>query len=173
MELKVSSLDRFKEICRKICLNIPDTYRWHWDQQRNMAVIVLDENDAEMVFYPLFKEFCSHWNFSSINKASPELTDYIHTEYGLMPGQVFFTSYPVNNTVLGVAWWPWGDDEKVSMRVGLIPVGIDLPDDFAFQCLGQWMDIEYNPAQTQTDTSSSQAGSASPQAETGVAKGVR
>jgi hypothetical protein len=24
----------------------------------------------------------------------------------LMPGQVFFTSHRVNDTVLGVAWWP-------------------------------------------------------------------
>jgi hypothetical protein len=147
MELKTSSLDRFKEICRKICLNIPDSYRWHWDQQRNMAIIVLDEEDAEMVFYPLFKEFRNHWNFSSINEASEEVNNYIHTEYGLMPGQVFFTSYPVNNAVLGVAWWPWGDDDKVSMRVGLIPVSIDLPDNFAYQCLSQWLHIEHDSVQ--------------------------
>jgi hypothetical protein len=58
-----------------------------------------------------------------------------------MPGQVFFTSHRVNDTVLGVAWWPWGNADKVSMRVGLIPVKIDLPSGFAFQCLSQWLDI--------------------------------
>jgi hypothetical protein len=168
MELNVDSLDRFKKICHKICLNVPDACRWHWDQKRNMAVIVLEEEDAEMVFYPLFKEFCSHWNFSSINKATVEINDYIHTEYGLMPGQVFFTSHPVNNTVLGVAWWPWGDEEKVSMRVGLIPVGIDLPQDFSFQCLSQWLDIECDPAQTPKDSRSPQAGSS-----TNVAEGLQ
>jgi hypothetical protein len=147
MQLNANSLERFGQICRKICLNIPAGHRWHWDQRRNMAVIVLDEQDAEMVFYPLFKEFCSHWNFSSINKASVEINNYIHTEYGLMPGQVFFTSYPLNDTVLGVAWWPWGDDQKVSMRIGLIPVGIELPDGFSFQCLSQWLDIDLDSAQ--------------------------
>jgi hypothetical protein len=146
MELSASSLDRFGEICRKICLNIPDKHRWHWDHRRSMAMIVLDEEDAEMVFYPLFKEFCSHWNFSSIDQASDEINNYIHAEYGLMPGQVFFTSHPVNNTVLGVAWWPWGNDAKVSMRIGLIPVGIELPNDFSFQCLSQWLDIDLDPA---------------------------
>jgi hypothetical protein len=147
MELNVDSLDRFKEICLKICLNIPNTYRWQWDQKRNMAVIVLNEEDAEMVFYPLFKEFRNHWNFSSIKKASEAVNNYIHAEYGLMPGQAFFTSYPVNNTVLGVAWWPWGDADKISMRVGLIPVDIELTRDFVFQCLSQWLDISCDPVQ--------------------------
>jgi hypothetical protein len=59
----------------------------------------------------------------------------------LMPGQVFFTSHMVDQIVLGVAWWPWGDDDKVSMRVGLIPVHIKLPDPFAYQCLNSWLGI--------------------------------
>jgi hypothetical protein len=43
--------------------------------------------------------------------------------------------------VLGVAWWPWGNDDKVSMRVGLIPVNVELAEDFTFQCLSQWLAI--------------------------------
>jgi hypothetical protein len=168
MGLNVNSLDCFKEICHKICLNIPDSYRWQWDHKRNMAVIVLDEDDAELVFYPLFKEFCNHWSFGSISEASKEVNDYIHAEYGLMPGQALFTSHPVNDTVLAVAWWPWGDEDKVSMRVGLIPVGIDLPNNFPFQCLSQWLFISCDPVQAPEDSRSPQAGSS-----TGVAKGLQ
>jgi hypothetical protein len=80
MELTIDSLDRFKEICRKICLNIPDDYRWNWDRKRSMAVVVLDEEDAEMVFYPLFKEFCNHWNYSSLTETSEAVNEYIHSE---------------------------------------------------------------------------------------------
>jgi hypothetical protein len=137
----MKTLESFQEICRKICLNIPDTYQWEWDKQRNMAVIILDEEVAEIVFYPLFKEFCNHWNFTSIDEASEEVNAYIHSEYGLMPGQVFFTSHMVDNAVLGVAWWPWGNNEKVSMRVGLIPVNTHWPENFEFQCLQDWLNI--------------------------------
>jgi hypothetical protein len=70
MKISLSDLKPFSKICAKICLNIPDTYHWKWDQKRRMAVIVLDEEDAEMVFYPLFKEFRNHWNFSSIDEAA-------------------------------------------------------------------------------------------------------
>lgn len=141
MAIDLKSLEPFQKICRKICLNIPANYQWKWDKKRNMAVIVLDEEVAELVFYPLFKEFRNHWNFGSINEAADAVNNYIHTEYGLMPGQVFFTSHMVNNTVLGVAWWPWGNEDKVSMRVGLIPVNIPWTDGFAFKCLSRWLAI--------------------------------
>lgn len=142
MKINLSDLKPFSKICSKICLNIPDTYRWKWDQKRRMAVIVLDEEDAEMVFYPLFKEFRNHWNFSSIDEAAEAVNNYVHSEFGMMPGQAFFTSHMVSNLVLGVAWWPWGKDDKVSMRVGLIPVKVKLSGDFARQCLSRWLPLK-------------------------------
>lgn len=142
MQPTIDTLAPFQEICRKICLNIPNRYRWKWDLKRKMAVVILKDEDAEMVFYPLFKEFRNHWNFSSIGEVSEVVNDYISSEYGLMPGQVFFTSHMVDQMVLGVAWWPWGNDEKVSMRVGLIPVNIELSENFARQCLSKWFDIK-------------------------------
>ena len=141
MKITISDLEPFKEICRKICLNIPPSYLWAWDQKRKMAAVVLKEEDAEMVFYPLFKEFRNHWNFSSINEAAEAVNEYIHTEYGLMPGQVFFTSHMVCNLVLGVAWWPWGKSDNVSMRVGLIPIKTKLSEDFPYRCLSRWLNI--------------------------------
>ena len=141
MKINLSELEPFKEICRKICLNIPDSYTWKWDQKRKMAAVVLDEEDAEMVFYPLFKEFRHHWNFASINEAAEAVNEYIHAEFGLMPGQVFFTSHMVCNLILGVAWWPWGNSDKVSMRVGVIPINTNLSENFTYQCLSTWLNI--------------------------------
>jgi hypothetical protein len=146
MKIKLSDLEPFKKICSKICLNIPPSYSWTWDQNRKMAAVILKEEDAEMVFYPLFKEFRNHWNFTSINEAAKAVNEYIHAEYGLMPGQVFFTSHMVSRLVLGVAWWPWGNNEKVSMRVGLIPIKTKLADDFCYQCLSRWLNIAAKPS---------------------------
>lgn len=141
MRITLEDLSPLEKICYKICLNIPATYKWKWDQKRNMAVVVLDEEDAEMVFYPLFKEFRHHWNFSSTNNAQKAVTEYVNSEFGLMPGQAFFTSHMVCNLVMGVAWWPWGNDDKVSMRVCLIPVNKKIGKDFAYQCLSRWLGI--------------------------------
>ncbi len=139
----MEELTLFKEICRKISLNIPEYASWKWDEERKMAMVILDEEDAELVFFPLFKEFEYHWNFSSqAQGADPAVIEHINANYGLMPGQAFFTSHVLFGHVLGVAWWPWGSQRKVSMRVGLIPVTQNrMSNSLAVECLTQWLDI--------------------------------
>jgi hypothetical protein len=142
MRIRLEELATFKEICRKICLNIPSSYCWQWDSGRKMAVMVLSSEDAELVFFPLFKEFSHHWNFASPAETAQPITEKVNAEYGLLPGQVFFTSHPLHNLVLCVAWWPWGSEGNISMRVGLIPVNqVRLSDGFALACLKCWLDI--------------------------------
>lgn len=148
MRIKFDDLAVFRKICRKICINIPDNYVWNWDAKRQMAVVVLEESDAELVFFPLFKEFSHHWNFSSTNASKESITEYINSEYGVLPGQVFFTSNPLHNLVLFVAWWPWGNEGNVSMRVGLIPWNnFRLRDGFVYHCMKHWLDIVDEPAE--------------------------
>ncbi|RJQ83935.1 MAG: hypothetical protein C4519_05960 [Desulfobacteraceae bacterium] len=146
MKIKMDELAPFREICRKICLNIPPSYEWQWDLKRSMAIVVLQGEDAELVFFPLFKEFRHHWNFSSAPPETADVTRWVNDQFGLMPGQVVFTSYPLHNLVLCVAWWPWGDDDKVSMRVGLIPIqNSNLRREAVFQCLRGWLNIPNPP----------------------------
>ncbi|MBI5550489.1 MAG: hypothetical protein HY911_03205 [Desulfobacterales bacterium] len=148
MQIKLEDLAPFQEICRKICLNIPPTYCWQWDQKRGMAVVVLCGEETELVFFPLFKEFRHHWSFTTAPPDTEDISQWVNDRFGLMPGQAVFTSLPLHNLVLCVAWWPWGEDEKVSMRVGLIPIhGIKLRENVAFECLRRWLKIETpNPA---------------------------
>jgi hypothetical protein len=152
MRLKISDLAPFKEICRKICINIPPNYRWQWDEQRNMALMVLEDEDAELVFYPLLKEFKHNWGFSTSPPENESVCARVNGQFGLMPGQVLFTSHPLCNILLCVAWWPWGEDRKISMRIGLIPAAeINLRNDMAFQCLSRWLNIAPVPCQDALD----------------------
>jgi hypothetical protein len=142
MSPKPDELEPFKEICRKICLNIPADSHWQWDDQRNMAMMVLDGDAAELVFLPLIKEFRHHLDFSAVSQDSPSACRSINAQFGFMPGQVLFTSYPLCGLILCVAWWPWGQEQKVSMRIGLLPDGrIAMPNEIAQQCLTRWLRI--------------------------------
>lgn len=149
MNISINNLTVFAEMCRKICLNIPETYSWQWDEKREMAIIILDKKDAEIVFFPLFKEFKHHWDFSSDSDQQEAVAAMeINSKLGLMPGQAFFSSLPVCDLVLFVAWWPWGKAEKVSMRVGLIPAGNEhLKSDVVYQCLSRWLKFESTSAE--------------------------
>jgi len=73
---------------------LPDSYQWQWDAKREMTVIVLDGRDAELVFYPLFKEFSNHWNLASTPPNPTEITRWVDANFGIMPSQVMFTSTP-------------------------------------------------------------------------------
>lgn len=143
MRIKLEELAKFQEICRRIGLNIPSSYSWQWDPMRKMAIVVLSKEDAELVFFPLFKEFDHNWNFTSTGEAAKSIAELVNAEFGLLPGQLFFTSHPLCHLVLCVAWWPWGSDGYVSMRVGLVPVNqARLTDGFAFECLRRWLSID-------------------------------
>jgi hypothetical protein len=142
MKVTLDDLAPFKKICSRICLNIPDTYYWQWDKIREMAFLALEKEDAELVFFPLFKEFNHHWDFASNGDSDTVVAPRINSEFGLMPGQAFFSSRPICDLILFVAWWPWGQDDKISMRVGLIPASNKrLRQGVAFQCLSRWLDI--------------------------------
>ncbi len=142
MQVSLEQLTPFQTICQRICINIPESYTWAWDDKRDMAVIQMDSEDAELVFFPLFKEFSHHWNFSSAPPETAGIQRYVNNQFGLMPGQVVFTSYPLYNLVLCVAWWPWGDEQMVSMRIGLIPVNASrLKNGAAYKCLNRWLNI--------------------------------
>ncbi len=144
-KVDLNELACFAEICEKICLNIPDSYSWEWDARRNMALMTLSLQDAELVFFPLFHEFKEHWNFSSPIQPEALIAKLLNAEYGLMPGQFFFTSRPIDDLVLFVAWWPWGGSDKVSMRVGLYSLVTNKPDpDLALTCLARWLRIGDN-----------------------------
>ena len=161
MRIKLDDLAVFQNICRKICINIPESYVWSWDPKRQMAVVVLEAPDAELVFFPLFKEFSNHWNFSATSAAKESITEYINAEFGVLPGQVFFTSNPLHNLVLFVAWWPWGNEGNVSMRVGLIPWNnFRLQDGFVYHCMKHWLPIvDSSLEQTEPDAAHSASSS--------------
>ena len=146
VSIDISALTPFQEICRKICLNIPPDYTWQWDTQRNLAFVTMDKQDAELVFFPLFKEFSNHWNFNTSSTAEEPIAHLLNAQYGLMPGQAFFSSRPISELVLFVAWWPWGREDKVSMRVGLAPIQQEeLEAGKAFQCLSSWLPLKKEP----------------------------
>ncbi|KJS31596.1 MAG: hypothetical protein VR64_10660 [Desulfatitalea sp. BRH_c12] len=132
----------FKGICGKICLNMPDNACWEWDHTRRVALITLEKQDAELVFYPLIKEFEDHRKFSSPSETESPIARTITSEFGLMPGQSFFLSNPIENIVLFVAWWPWGTAERVSIRVGLFRLKPETaPDCTESTCLKQWLNF--------------------------------
>ena len=117
-----NNLDAFESVCQKISLNLPDQSPWRWDREFNLALTVIERKDEITVELPLTLEFSHKWDFSSIEDAEKSVSEFFQAGFGVVPGQKLFTMDPIDGVVLYAAWWPWGDDERISLRLGLLSV---------------------------------------------------
>jgi hypothetical protein len=137
-----TDLDPLETVCRRIALNIPHDCHWQWDREFNLALTTVKSQDAVMVELPLAIEFAHQWDFSSIDEADAPVRDFFHAGVGVVPGQKVFTTDPVAGVILFAAWWPWGDDAQISLRVGLMsahPGALASAEAKALLC--SWLDI--------------------------------
>ncbi len=136
-------LDALGTVCRRISLNIPETCPWRWDKEFNLALTVIDKQDEIMIELPLTLEFAHKWDFTTINDAEAPIRDFFESGFGVVPGQKVFTMDPVDGIVLFAAWWPWGDDERISLRLGLVSVaGEKLANAEVKRLICKWLDLE-------------------------------
>lgn len=139
----MANLDKFKEISERVSLNIPGKTPWQWDNGFNLALTVIERQDDVMIELPLTLEFPHKWDFSTIDDADEAIRDFFQVGFGLIPGQKLFTTDPIDGKVLYVAWWPWGDDARISLRMGLISVfGKKLENSEVKDLVCGWLNIK-------------------------------
>jgi hypothetical protein len=64
----------------------------------------------------------NEWNAATIVRAPQPLRDVVERAGGIRQGQLALSTGPVNGLLVYGLWWPWGDGETVSLRVGLADV---------------------------------------------------
>ena len=96
-----------------------------------------------MIELPLVLEFTHKWDFTTIQDAEAPVRDYFQAGFGVVPGQKVFSMDPVNDVVLFAAWWPWGDEARISLRLGLFSVS-DAPLENAEikNLICRWLDLD-------------------------------
>lgn len=64
----------------------------------------------------------NEWTASTIVRSPQQLRDVVERAGGVRQGQLVLSTGPVNGLLLYGLWWPWGDAETVSLRVGLADI---------------------------------------------------
>jgi hypothetical protein len=59
---------------------------------------------------------------ATLAKAPPRLREVAERSGGLRSGQLLLMGGPFGFTTAYGLWWPWGDGETISLRVGLVDV---------------------------------------------------
>jgi hypothetical protein len=114
----INNLESLEKICGKVFGSLPLLYQWQWDEDLHAARITFGEEHAQPVLTTLSTQFHHEWDFSTIEQASPAIAGHFNAAFGLFPGQKAFTHDSGGITLFAV-WWPWGDGDKISLRVGV------------------------------------------------------
>lgn len=124
------TLEKFKTICHRISLNIPTGSQWTWDEKFGHAVVVFAKEDLELILLPIALEFEQKLDFTTIDGSAAVISEFVHSGFGLMPGQDFFMAPDSDHReiILYATCWPWGNGDNFSLRVGIFCSPHDLLD---------------------------------------------
>ncbi|MFZ5572794.1 MAG: hypothetical protein ACOZF0_20540 [Thermodesulfobacteriota bacterium] len=111
--------DNIRSICHRLITVVPGPNPWRWDEEFNVARIVFRKSGADIVLSELKQIFEHCYDFSTIERASADVDRFINSIFGIIPGQMVFTSNTSDGLILFAAWWPWGNEMDISLRVGL------------------------------------------------------
>ncbi|HBF44001.1 MAG TPA: hypothetical protein DDW42_10330 [Desulfobacteraceae bacterium] len=100
--------------------DIPSSYtwKWKWDEEFYTALVVFETKYTDTIFFTVSKEFDDKWDYSTVDN-SAEYINVFTNSVGILPGQIIFTSTEESALVLFATWWPWGDGERISLRIGM------------------------------------------------------
>ncbi len=98
------------------------TRGWSWDPRLlccTSSFTVEQEPQARTATQMALQQ---EWTSATIVRAPQTLRDVVERSGGLRQGQLALSTGPVNGLLVYGLWWPWGDAETVSLRVGLAEV---------------------------------------------------
>lgn len=135
-------MEEFKATCGRILGSLPFSYEWEWDDALNVALVSFEGARADAVWRVLKSEFSQEWDFLNIVEAAESLSGYLKSAAGIFPGQSVLTSEGESGHVLFALWWPWGDGDKVSLRIGVFALdGEPLDREMVRDRLRQWFAV--------------------------------
>lgn len=98
------------------------TRGWSWDSRLTCitsSFTVTQEPQARTATSFAMQQ---EWTSATIGRAPPQVRTVVERAGGVRQGQLVLSTGPVANLLLYGLWWPWGDNETVSLRVGLADV---------------------------------------------------
>ena len=107
------------DVCRELSSVFQGTLTWKWDTRFETVLAEFGIDKKDNIRATLEQHLSAAWDSANVD-SSPDTVRVIKDDLGgLMAGQILFTSDPNRGVVIFCAWWPWGNGEKISIRIGL------------------------------------------------------
>ncbi len=111
-----NSLD-IEIFCQKFASAFNDMVTWKWDDRFQMALTEFDVSDKNGIKVILESFLKISWDNSNIDNAPSNVKLLINKFGGLKSGQLVFLEDTNREDFLYCVWWPWGNGNKISIRV--------------------------------------------------------
>lgn len=106
-------------ICQRLWEGFGDLLTWKWDPRFGTVLAEFPPEKKESVLEILDQHLVKRWDSGTIGEA-PEVAQRVNRHLGgLMAGQLLLLSDPGTEPLVYCAWWPWGNGQTVSIRIGL------------------------------------------------------
>ena len=107
----------------KTCKQLFDEFRgilsWKWDDWVGTILAEFSADKKEDIRAILEKFFPASWDSSNIDTA-PQIVQTLDEHLGgIRPTQLLFTTHPDHNAFVFCAWWPWGSQMTISLRIAI------------------------------------------------------
>ncbi|HNR87975.1 MAG TPA: hypothetical protein PKM65_06515 [Spirochaetota bacterium] len=118
-----STLSRFRGICTAVCAALPTGSEWQWDDRFEVGLASFDTSSREAMLAALRERFPLAIEAQTLKAAPKDIQKIIKDVFDLKAGQLVFAAEQESDAMLLAAWWPWGDGQTTSLRIGVYPRG--------------------------------------------------
>ena len=92
---------------------------WSWDGRLYTIASSFSQEFEAKARASAVQALPLEWTSTTVGSAPPRLRDLTERTGGLRAGQMLLAGDPVGSVLPYGLWWPWGDGETISLRIGI------------------------------------------------------
>ena len=115
-----NELAEIETCCKGIITNTLELLNREWDDYIGAFLTTFPVDQAQQIETICTKYFMSRWDHESLVKAPPSVLAIAENLGGLRAAQRLLMTRPDQFVMAFGAWWPWGDGQTISLRIGLV-----------------------------------------------------
>ena len=118
LPVDLSSLaSEMETICSHFITASRNDLSWKWDDRFNMVLSEFSTSKKDLIHSHLQRFSETTWDNHSIRKAPKSIIRISRQLGGINENQLLYVSSSTQEAFVICAWWPWGNGEKISIRL--------------------------------------------------------
>jgi hypothetical protein len=134
---------KIEKSCREVIKSLKNQISWKWDERFETVLAQFSVEEKDKVHKILEQHLGNIWMDKNKNEAPETIKPIIEYFGGLEPNQKLYTSTLDENNLILCAWWPWGNGQTISIRVGVFYAESMNDEEYKslMQMLRTWFDV--------------------------------